>query len=81
LKILVIKKKPFLKFPGIFPNSEQQKLLLGGLQHHCAKFQVNRSTIRIFMRVLDESRAEEMRDGPMISLAKMIFMTSTFTRA
>jgi hypothetical protein len=98
-KILDILKKSILIFfrifwiwpivQGNFPNSEHQKFLLGGLYHR-AKFQINRSTIRTFMRFLrffmnpgvsfwDESRTEEVRDGPMVSLAKMIHIMSTFT--
>jgi hypothetical protein len=31
------------------------------------------------VNIWDESRAEEVRDGPMVSLAKMVHIGSTFT--
>jgi hypothetical protein len=68
-------------------KSRHQKLLLVTLYHH-PEFQVNRSTTRIFIDILrffwiwnhrfgDASGAAEVRDRPMVSLAKMMLMAST----
>ncbi len=73
----------------IFPNSRHQKILLARFYHH-AKFWINRSTIKSFMikfqffltpgvNFWDDSGAEDVRDGPMVSLAKIMLMFSTFT--
>jgi hypothetical protein len=73
----------------IFPNSNHQKILLARLYHR-ANFQQNRSTIERFInnfeffltsevKKWDESGAEVVTDGPMVSLAKMMLVTSYFT--
>jgi hypothetical protein len=88
LKIFI--KNGFLAYSGkIFPNSRHQKILLARLYHH-ANFQQNRSTIERFINNLnlfstpeeknrDEPGAELVRDGPMVSLGKMMLMDSSFT--
>ncbi len=75
---------------NFFPNSGHKKFLLSELYHR-AKFKIITSSItRVFMSCLrffkiweanfrDEPGAEEVRDGPMVSLAKMILMSNTFT--
>ncbi len=71
-----------------FLKSRHQKPLLVILYHHVT-FQVNRSTTRIFIDILrffsagsnDFERSlepTEVRDRPMVSLAKMMLMTSRF---
>jgi hypothetical protein len=73
----------------IFPNSRHQKILLARL-YHPANFQQNRSTIERFINIFnffltpeeknrDEPGAELVRDGPMVSLEKMMLVDSSFT--
>jgi hypothetical protein len=73
----------------IFPNSSHQKVFLARLHHH-ANFQQNRSTIERIInnfnffstpeeKNLEESGAEPVRDGPMVSLGKIMLVTSSFT--
>jgi hypothetical protein len=72
----------------IFPNSRHQKILLARLNHH-ANFQQNRSTIERFINNFnffstpdeknrDESGAELVRDGPMVSLGKTMLINRPF---
>ncbi len=72
----------------IFPNSRHKKILLARFYHH-ANFQQNRFTIERFIsnfnffstpeeKNRDESGAELVRDGPMVSLGKMMLINRPF---
>ena len=74
----------------IFPNSRHQKILLARLYHH-ANFQQNHSTIERFInnfkffltsevKKWDESGAEMVTDGPIVSLAKMMLINRPFRK-
>jgi hypothetical protein len=88
LKIFI--KNGFLAHSAkIFQNSRHQKILLARLYHH-PNFPQNRSTIERFINNFnffstpeeknrDEPGIELVRDGPMVSLGKMMLMDSSFT--
>ncbi len=74
----------------IFPNSRHQKILLARLYQR-VNFQENRSTIERFInnfkffltsevKKWDESRAEVVTDGPIVSLAKMMLINRPFRK-
>ena len=74
----------------IFPNSRHQKILLARLYHH-ANFQQNRSTVKRFInnfnfflisevKKWDESGAEVVIDGPIVSLEKMMLINRPFSK-
>jgi hypothetical protein len=88
--LIIFRKNGFLAHSAkIFPNSRHQKIFLATLYHH-ANFQQNCSTIERFINNFnffsipeeknrDESGAELVRDGPMVSLGNMMLRDSSFT--